>query len=264
MKTVSSGGVRIAFEAQGSADRPILLLLHALGTTHALWDAEREELSGSYQVVCPDFRGHGASDVPPGPYAVADLGRDVLAVLDAVGPAARPVHVCGISLGGLVALWLALRHGQRLRTATVACSAARVGTDESWQTRMDAVARGGIPAVRDAVLGRFFSPEFARRSPEVVARIAALLDATSPEGYLACCAALRAEDLRPEARRTGPPLLVIAGEKDASCPPELSRWLAAEAPGAELVEIPAVAHLAHLERPDLFDAALSRFLEAHA
>lgn len=265
MNTVDSGGVRVAFEARGPADRPVLVMLHALGLTHDLWAAQVERFSRSFQIVGVDLRGHGASGVPPGPYAVADLGRDVLAVVDLVQGAggARPVHVCGISLGGFVALWLAVRHGARFRTATVACSAARIGTRETWQARIDAVSAGGIAAVREAVLGRFFSPAFAERRPDVVARTGAVLDRTPAEGYLGCCAALRGEDLRGEVRGVGAPLLVVAGERDASCPPEQSRWLAGEAPGARLVEIPGAGHLAHLERPDAFEAALAPFLGAH-
>ncbi|HEY4012581.1 MAG TPA: alpha/beta fold hydrolase [Polyangiaceae bacterium] len=265
MSAVDSGGVRIAFEERGPEGRPVLVLLHALGTDRTLWAERAERWGGSLHVVCPDLRGHGASAAPPGPYAIADLGRDVLTVLDALeaahGP--RPVHVCGISLGGMVALWLAVRHGARLRTATVACSAARIGTLEGWQARMEAVARGGIAAVRETVLGRFFSPDFAARRPDVVARTGVLLDRTAPEGYTGCCAALRDEDLRGEVRAIRTPLLVVAAERDASCPPEQSRWLAGEAPGASLVEIPGAGHLALLERPDLFDEAIPPFLGAH-
>jgi 3-oxoadipate enol-lactonase len=267
MKAVDAGGVRIAFEERGPSGGPVLVLIHALGTSHAIWAEQAERFAASFRVVGLDLRGHGASAVPPGPYAIADLGRDVLAVIGALedgAQAERPVHVCGISLGGLVALWLAVRHGPRFRTATVACSAARVGTLEGWRTRMEAVSRGGIAAVRDTVLGRFFSPEFAARHPDVVARTAALLDRTSPEGYLGCCAALRDEDLRAEVGAMGTPLLVVAGEKDASCPPEHSRWLAAQAPDAKLVEIAGAGHLAHLEHPDVFGDALATFLGAHS
>ena len=195
MRAIDSGGVGIAFEERGPTDRPVLVLLHALGLSHSLWDDQAGRFAGSFHVVCPDLRGHGASDVPPGPYSVAALGGDVLAVIDALERAhgARPVHVCGISLGGMIALWLAVRHGARFRSATVACSAARGSArSRAGRPRMDAVSQGGIAAVRDTVLGRFFSPEFAARRPDVVARTGDAPRSHAAGGsHLGCCGALR-------------------------------------------------------------------------
>ena len=262
MKTIDSGGVRIAFSEHGAAGAPPLVFLHSLGLDHAMWSGAVERFAGSYRVICPDLRGHGASQAPAGTYTTEDLALDVLAVIEhAAG--ARRVHLCGLSLGGLVALWLGLHRTDRIRTVCVVASAARVGTREGWQARMDAVARGGLAAVRDVVLERFFSHEFAERHPECVARAGATLTGTSMAGYLGCCAAVRDTDLRDEAASLALPLLVVAGGGDVACPPESSRQLTEGRHGGAFLQIDGAGHLVPLEQPDAFAEALATFIAGY-
>jgi len=262
MRHALSGGARIAFAEQGPADAPPLLLLHALGSDHTLWDREAARLASSFRVLRPDLRGHGASEAPPGPYTLAELAGDVLAVADAAG--VDRAHVCGLSLGGMLALWLGIHHPARVRSLVVANSAARIATREIWQARIDAVVQGGMAAVRQAALGRFFSAGFAARHPRIVARAGAVLDRTDPAGYTGCCAALRDADLGGLVSSITAPLLVITGGQDASTPPREGRWLKEQVPRAALVELEEAGHLGNLERPDAFADAIASFLAARA
>ncbi len=263
MRTVDSGGTRIAVAEYGPREAPPLVLLHSLGLDHSMWSDAIERFAGPYHVICPDLRGHGASDAPAGPYAAEDLALDVLAAIDQV--AGRPsAHVCGLSLGGLVALWLGLFRADRVRTLSVVASAARVGTQEGWQARMDAIARDGLAAARDVILERFFSRPLRARSPRVRRAHGGDADAHD-DGRLSpgCCAMVRDTDLRKQVQSLAVPLLVVAGGSDIACPPEAARQLTEGPNGGVFLEIEGAGHLVPLEEPDAFAASLTAFLAGH-
>lgn len=246
--------MRTAWAEDGPADAPPLVLLHSLGSDRSMWQPQVDALRSTHRVVRVETRGHGAAPSPPGPYTLDDLGGDVLDVADALG--LDTFHLAGVSLGGLVALWVAVHHGGRLRSLTAANTAARVGTREGWEDRIaqvDAVGRAGI---RDAVLDRFFAPGFAQRDPTTYAGAQAAFTAGDDAGYAACCAALAAADLRGEVGDIRVPTLVVAGGRDVATPPEQAEALRDAIPGAELVVLDGAAHLSNLERPDAFTAAL--------
>jgi 3-oxoadipate enol-lactonase len=249
---------RLAYRVDGADAEPALALLHSLGTDLRLWDAQAAALARDFRVVRPDFRGHGGSDVSREPVTVDRLGRDVLALLDYLS--VERAHLCGLSLGGVVALWVAAHHPDRVGRLVLANTGARIGTAESWEARIRAVREGGMAALRDVVLARWLSADFRARHPEVVRLYADMLEATPAEGYVAACLALRDADLRGVAGTVRTPTLVIAGELDEATPPALSEALHAAIPGSELVVLPGAAHLSNVERPDEFTRALSRFL----
>ncbi len=241
----------------GPADAPVVILAHSLGTDHRLWDAQAAALRSRFRVLRYDVRGHGATPPPPGPWTIADLGRDVLALADRLG--IERFHFCGLSIGGLVGLWLALHAGARLGKLVLCNTAARIGTVESWNARIAAVEAGGTAAIADGALERWLTAPFIARAPEVAARARAWLLATPPEGYAGCCAAIRDFDVRGEVGRIGAPTLVIAGAADVATTPGEARFLAERIPGAHLVVLPA-AHLSNLEAEPDFTAALLDFL----
>jgi 3-oxoadipate enol-lactonase len=187
--------------------------------------------------------------VPSG-YRLADHADDLVALLDALGVVSA--HVVGASLGGLVALWLAVRHPDRVRGAVFAGAAARFGTPEVWRERADAVRLGGTGAVVDLVLGRFFSERFRREEADVVARFADVLRRQSPEGYVGTCLALRDADLRSEVSSIRAPSLVVVGDEDVSAPPSDAEALRAAIPGARLIVLEGAGHLCTVERPGVF------------
>lgn len=261
MPTVSSSGATIAYEVHGDAGAPALLFLNSIGSTRALWDRQRRVFEASYRVIRYDARGHGQSDAPPGPYSIAQLAQDALAILDAEQIAAA--QVCGLSLGGITALWLGVHAPERVRSLTMANTGARIGSVEFWDTRMALVRERGMTAVADVAIPNWFTEGFRAREPATVQRFRDDIESTPVEGYLGCSAAMREEDLRDALNAVRCPVLAMAGASDRSTPPELLQFVHEQVPGSRLVMLQA-AHISNVEQESPFNAALSTFLAAHA
>lgn len=257
MSLLDVDGRVIRYEVDGPASAPALLLVNSLGTDLHLWDAQVEVLARRHRVVRYDLRGHGLSEAVPGDYALADLGRDAIAVLDALD--VEDAAVCGISLGGIIGLWLAHDVAHRVRRLAVANSAARVGTAESWTGRIRAVEAGGMEGIAEVVAERFFSESFRAGDPTRVEAVTAAVRATDRHGYAGCCAALRDADMAAAVPSLVQPLLVIGSSQDVATPWAQAEWLAATAPDARLHRLPG-GHLSNVENPAEFTSILSAFL----
>lgn len=251
---------RLAHRFDGPEGAPVLVLSSSLGTTAAMWDALVPDLAASHRVLRYDHRGHGDSEVPPGPYSVEDLGRDVLALLDQHG--IERASFCGLSLGGMVGLWLAASAPQRVERLALLCTSAHLDPPAAWDERIAAVERDGVGVVADAVVSRWFTEELAAREPEAVARWREGLAATPRQGYAACCAAIRDFDLRGRLADVAAPTLVLGALGDRATPVEHQAVLAAGIPGAQLTVLGDAAHLAAVERPREVAAALLDHLGA--
>ena len=199
------------------ADAPTLLLLDALGTTVDLWEPQIDRFAAAFRVVRFDTRGHGASDAPAGVYALERLGRDAVAVLDAAR--VSRAHVCGVSLGGQTALWLAVHAPERVNGVVAANTGARIGTTALWDQRIRDAEILGMQALVEPAMARWFTPRFRRSDPAAVERFRNMLGGCSPTGYAGCCAALRDADLRADLHRIERPTLVIVGADDDATPP---------------------------------------------
>jgi 3-oxoadipate enol-lactonase len=256
MPFATIGDARVHYRIDGPAAGPVLVLAHSLGADLMMWDAQAA-LTKALRVLRYDARGHGASSTTPGPYSIELLARDVLDLLDAL--MIPRAHFCGLSLGGMVGLWLGAHAADRLGKLVLASTAARIGTPESWNARIEAVQRGGVAAVAPAVLTRWFTDEFRAQQPEAVSTIRRALLATPVDGYVAGCAAVRDADLRDTARAVRVPALVIAGTHDSATPPADSRWIATAIPGTSYCEL-AVAHLSNVGAAEQFTAAVLDFL----
>jgi 3-oxoadipate enol-lactonase len=257
MPFVTVDGGQIYYLLEGPAEGPVLVLAHSLGTDLSLWDAQAGAFARAFRVLKYDLRGHGASTVTPGPYRIERLARDLLGLLDAL--AIPRAHVCGLSIGGMIGLWLGAYAPDRIGKLVLANTAARIGTPEAWDARIDAVRRGRLEAITAAVLERWFTAAFRARCPEVVGTIRRTLLATPLDGYTAGCAAVRDADLRDTTRDVAAPALVMAGTHDTATPPAAGRWLAETIRGARYVELEA-AHLSNVEAADRFTAAVLDFL----
>ena len=240
--------IDVNYREDGPPGAPVLVLSHALGLSMAMWDPQVAPLSRAFRVVRYDHRGHGGSPVPAGRYRIEDLGRDVLRLIDRL--ALERVAFCGLSLGGMVGLWLAANAPERVDRLVVCCAAARMPRPNDYAERAKLVRAQGMDAIADRVIGRWFTPAFLTRRPDAVAGIKALLLATPPEGYAATCEALAAMDLLDDLPRIVASTRVIAAAEDQSTPPEQSQEIARRIPGAELVVIPDAAHLANVEQPE--------------
>ena len=234
---------------EGPAAGAPVVLSNSLGATMRMWDAQAAALAGPRLVLRYDMRGHGGSPVPPPPYDLADLGRDVLALLDLYG--IERASLFGVSLGGMVSMWLAAHAPDRVERLVLCSTSALFGPPELWAERAALVHESGMEAVADAVIARWFTPAFAAERPEVVASIRAQLAATPAEGYAACCGAIERMDLRADLPAIRAPTLVIAARDDPSTPPQHARVIAAGIPGARLVVLERGAHLVNVETPDV-------------
>lgn len=248
------------YQLEGPAGAPVLVLSNSLGTDLHMWDVQMPAFTEHFRVLRYDTRGHGASGVTPGPYTVEQLGRDVLALLDALDiPRA---HFCGLSMGGLIGQWLGIHAGERLSKLVLCNTAAKIANDEVWNTRIDIVLKGGQQAMRDlrdASIARWFTSAFAEAQPAQAAHITAMLAATSPEGYAANCAAVRDADFRETLGAIAAPTLIVCGSQDPVTTTENGRFMQARIAGAELAEFTA-AHLSNVEAGDRFTRRVLDFL----
>ena len=231
----------------GSTAAPVLVLGSSLGTTAAMWQPQVEVLARHFRVVRFDHRGHGRSPVPDGPYALADLGRDVLTLLDHLG--LDRVSYAGVSLGGMVGMWLAANAPQRIDQLGLICTSACVPPASKWLKRAETVRSEGMAAIADAVVDAWFTPRFRDAHPETFASFLAMIRAAPPLGYAGCCAALAGMDLRPELAQIVAPTLVIAGASDVAIPPDHGRAIAEGVPDSRF-ELVAGAHIANVESAD--------------
>ncbi|MEQ4300242.1 3-oxoadipate enol-lactonase [Plantactinospora sp. B6F1] len=232
----------------GPAEAPTLLLGSSLGTSAAMWRPQVPALTRRHRVVRYDHLGHGDSDVPTGPYTIADLGHAVLRLLDELD--LPRVSYAGLSLGGMVGMWLAANAPDRVDRLVLLCTSAWLGPARGWRDRAAATRTGGLEAVADAVLGRWFTRGFAASHPGVVAAYRSMLTATPVEGYAGCCEAIAGMDLRADLARITAPTLVIAGGDDPAIPLGHARLLAERIPDAGLRVVGDAAHLASVERPE--------------
>jgi 3-oxoadipate enol-lactonase/4-carboxymuconolactone decarboxylase len=257
MPFATHAGARLYWRTDGDPSLPPLLLGNSLGTDHCLWDPVMPRLADFFRVIRMDMRGHGASDAPPAEYSVELLARDVLAVADAAGVAR--FDYCGISLGGMIGQWLGANAGGRLRRL-VLCNTTGRADPAPQVARIATVKDGGMAAVLDTVLGRFFTDRFRARGTAHLHSVAQTLLALDPAGYAGCCAAVRDHDLLAALPRIAVPTTVVTGRHDLSTPPAMGEAIAAAVPGARLVQLDC-AHIPHSEDPSGFVEMLMAALE---
>jgi 3-oxoadipate enol-lactonase len=248
---------RLAHSVAGPLDAPVIVLGSSLGTTRMMWEPQWPELSQQFRLISFDHRGHGGSEVPDPPYQVADLGDDVLAMLDGLG--VERFSFAGLSLGGMVGIWLAANAAHRVDRLALLCTSAALGAPDAWLTRAAAVRSDGMGSIADAVVGRWFTPGFPAEHPDVVARHRAMLVATPVEGYARCCEAIAVMDQLEDLARIEAPTLVIGAQQDTAIPPAHSETLAAGIRSSRLEVIDDAAHLASVEQR----AAITRLLVDH-
>jgi 3-oxoadipate enol-lactonase len=240
-------GCELNYALDGVIGGPAVLLGGSLGANLAMWQPQLPVLSARFSVIRYDHRGHGGSPVAPGPYTIDELGSDVLAMLDRLQ--LERVSWCGLSLGGMVGMWLSINAPARIERLVLICTSAYLPPAQAWTERAATVREAGSPeAVADAVIARWFTEPFARERPDIVGRHRAMIASTSAEGYAGCCEAIAIMDLRPGLAGIVAPTLVIAGEQDPATPPEHARTIAAGIPGARLEILDPAAHLCNVER----------------
>lgn len=262
MAHIRINGFDIAYRIDGEASRPWLVLAHALATNSKLWDAQIEAFTRTHKVLRYDARGHGASGAPPGPYSIAALVNDVVALMDAL-EIERAAYV-GVSMGGIVGLGLALEHPDRV--SRLVCCAARADSPPAyaqvWAQRIELARSGGMQAVVDATVGRWFveRPPGTPGAAERIEKARRMVLETSVEGYCGCAAALQNLSYLQSLHRVQVPVHYIAAERDCAIPVEVMREMHEATPGSTFTVIPDAAHLCNLEQPERFNGIVGGWL----
>ena len=256
--------VQLVSSLEGPDDAPVLVLANPIGTTRDVWAHQVPVLSRHFRVLRFEARGHGApgaqSAAPPGPYTIAELGADVLALLNSYD--LERVAYAGVSLGGMTGLWLAANAPERISSLALCCAALTpLPSAGSWHERAALVRAEGMRPLAGVVVPRWFTPSFAARSPAAVAAVVAMLTGTNPAGYAGCAEAIAALDLRPLLGAVKAPTLVLSGAEDPAAPPQVGGLTARGIASSRLVVIRGAAHLAHYEQPGpVTNALLDHFL----
>jgi 3-oxoadipate enol-lactonase len=249
--------IGLAVDAARPSDKPVVVLSNSIGASFEMWDEFAARAGRRLRLIRYDTRGHGRSSVPSGPYTIDRLGRDVIAILDALN--VERAVVCGLSLGGLTGLWLGAACPERLNGLILANTAANFPPPGLWRERAAAVRADGTAPLVDATLDRWFTKTFQARQPERVAEIGRMIAATPPEGYAACCEVLAATDLRPHLAAIRCPVHVICGQQDPSTPPSRGEECVASITGATMVTLDA-AHISAVEAADQFAETAIEFV----
>jgi 3-oxoadipate enol-lactonase len=250
------------YQLDGPQGAPVLVLSNSLGTDLHMWDAQIPAFIGYFQVLRYDTRGHGQSLVTQGPYTIEQNGRDVVAMLDELG--LKQVCFCGLSMGGLIGQWLAINAPERFTRVVLCNTAAKIGTPDIWNPRIETVLRDGpaaMQALREASVARWFTPAFVQARPQQVEAVVSMLAQTSPQGYAANCAAVRDADFRSLLGAVSLPTLVVCGVQDAVTTPADGRYLVEHIAGAQYAEFQA-AHLSSVEAGAAFSERVLAFLQA--
>lgn len=254
-------GRLVHWRESGPREAPAVVLVNSLGTDFRIWEEVAAALSRAWRVIVYDKRGHGLSEVPPGPYAISDFTNDLIALADHVG--LPRFSLVGLSIGGLIGQDIAVRAPERLAALVLADTAPKVGSAESWNARITAVREGGLAAIADPVMERWFTPAFHRERPDDLAGWRNALLRQPAEGYIATCEALSVADLTETSASIAVPTLAVVGDGDLSTPPDLVRAMAERIPGASFALIEGCGHIPPVEQPGRLLALITRHLETH-
>jgi 3-oxoadipate enol-lactonase len=257
MFMTTEDGARIHVEAEPDNGGPALLFSNSLGTNLHMWDAQMAAFGQAFRVIRYDSRGHGRSDAPAGLYTMDRLGRDALAILDGLG-IGRACY-CGLSKGGMVGQWLGAHAADRIERMALCNTSAYIPAPDLWNMRIDVSTGGGMAALCQGIIERWFCEEFRAGNPDEIARVAGMVLATPGHGYAGCCAAIRDMDLRESTRGIKTPTLVVAGAKDPATPPDHGREIHEMIDGSEFVLLDA-AHLSNIEQTGEFNRRVLAFL----
>ncbi len=248
MSFAAINGIVLHYEDVGSTALPTIVFSNSLGTDFRIWDGVVRILKPEFRLIRYDKRGHGLSEAPPAPYAMADHVADLAALLDMIG--VEDTLVVGLSVGGMIAQGLAAERPDLTHALVLCDTAHRIGTAEMWNERIAAAGGdGGIAALADGILERWFSAEFRAGSPAELAGYRHMLTRTPPDGYAGTCAAIRDADLTESTGHLGLPALCVVGDEDGSTPPDVVRSLAELLPEGRLEIIPGSGHLPCVDQP---------------
>jgi 3-oxoadipate enol-lactonase len=256
---IRTNGIELHYTIDGEG--PWLVMSHSLACNGRMWDPQLPALARRFKVLRFDTRGHGLSEAPAGAYTLEALADDVKGMLDALG--IRAAHWVGLSMGGMIGQTFALKYPGVLQSLVLADTTSRYPPEAApiWAERIRIAESQGMEPLVQPTLERWFTAPYRASHAAEVARIADMIRATPVAGYVGCSHAIPRIDLTARLAEIKLPALVIVGEQDTGTPPAMAREIHDNLPGSELVVIASAAHLANVEQPAAFDAALSRFYD---
>ena len=257
---VAANGINVNYTLDGPAAAPVVTLSHSLAADLGMWNPQMAALTARLRVLRYDTRGHGATDVPAGPYTLERLADDALGLLTALG--IPKTHWIGLSMGGMIGQTLALKAPERLASLLLCDTSSRVPTEAKpmWDERIRVAETQGMEPLVEPTIGRWFTAPFRERRPDVIERVRAMIRATNPRGYAGCCHAIAGLNLTDRLSAIRVPTLVVVGEDDPGTPVAAARVIHEQIKGSELTIIPSASHLSNMEQPEAFTAAVSGFL----
>ncbi len=262
MAFVRAGDITVHYLLEGPENAPVVMLSNSLGTSLAVWDAQAAALRGKYRVLRYDTRGHGLTDVTPAGnsgYSMDQLADDAAALIRALG--LKRVHLCGLSIGGMLGQRLAAK-APELLASLILCDTAPYMNPQVWDERIAAIRKSGLEIVAEGTMQRWFTQRFHETQPDAVKGIRNMLVRTPAEGYIGCAYAIRDMDLRADDAKIICPTLIVVGEDDPATPVSAAREMNAAIKGSKLVIVPQCAHIVTVEQPAALNRALGEFLAA--
>lgn len=258
---IKANGIQIHYELSGKKGAPVVVLSHSLSSSLEMWNPQMDALSPHFRVLRYDMRGHGDSDVTPGPYTLELLAEDVIGLLDALK--IDPVHFVGLSIGGMIGQSLALNHANRLRSLTLCDTAAMIPAEGQpiWQERINQAREKGAEALLEETMDRWFTPSFLKKNSPMLALIRELFLATPVSGYIGCAEAIRKLNYLNRLSEIKMPTLIMVGEDDPGTPVSASEAMHKRISHSKLVILPSARHLSNVEQGEAFNAALLDFLK---
>jgi len=259
MPTANLPDVKLYYEFSGAEHLPVVLFSNGLGTTVHMWDSQVEPFTQHFRVLRYDTRGHGQSGCTPGPYTIEQLSWDVVRLLDALR--LERISFCGLSMGGMIGMFLGANTAGRLHKLVLCNTSPKFGPEDIWNRRIEAVESGGMKAITTTVVDRWLTPGFRASHSAETQSVRTMLESANPEGYVACCAAVRDMDLHDTVAKICVPTLVATGTSDVAATPAEGQFVAKSIPGAAYTEF-AAAHLSNIEARDEFNRRIVQFLLA--
>jgi 3-oxoadipate enol-lactonase len=257
---IGVNGINVHYTLDGPANAPVVTLSHSLATDLSMWEPQMNALTARYRVLRYDTRGHGGTDAPAGAYSLGQLADDARAMLEGLGVART--HWVGLSMGGMIGQTLALASPKIFLSLALCDTSSRVPAEAKplWADRIKTAETQGMEPLVEPTIGRWFTAPFRERREDVIEPVRAMIRGTKPQGYAGCCHAIAALDLTDKLPAIKIPTVVIVGEEDQGTPVAASQAIQSKIAGAQLHILKSAAHLANMEQPDAFNAALTAFL----